>query len=142
MSQLNSMFKGMEEGFGTSSAAHLDELRKALSAGYQVSSQTGGGALRVQSLESSLKVLTNTEKNYVFWQDVEKKAAYSTVEEYNTLNQYGPDNGGFNFEGVLPEQDDTSYTRNVALVKFLGTTRSVSHPLTLVRPAHGEVIAL
>jgi len=139
---INSMFKGMDEGFGNASATHLDDLRKALSAGYQVSSQTGGGALRVQSLESSLKVLTNTEKNYVFWQDVEKKAAYSTVEEYNTLSQYGPDNGGFNFEGVLPEQDDTSYTRNVALTKFLGTTRSVSHPLTLVRPAHGEVIAL
>lgn len=142
MSVINSMFKGMEEGFGNASATHLDDLRKALSAGYQVSSQTGGGALRVQSLESSLKVLTNTEKNYVFWQDVEKKAAYSTVEEYNTLTQYGPDTGGFNFEGVLPEQDDTAYTRNVALTKFLGTTRSVSHPLTLVRPAHGEVIAL
>ncbi len=142
MSVINSMFKGMEEGFGSASASHMDDLRKALSAGYQVSSQTGGGALRVQSLESSLKVLTNTEKNYVFWQDVEKKAAYSTVEEYNTLTQYGPDTGGFNFEGVLPEQDDTSYTRNVALTKFLGTTRSVSHPLTLVRPAHGEVIAL
>jgi len=142
MSAINSMFKGMDEGFGSASATHLDDLRKALSAGYQVSSQTGGGALRVQSLESSLKVLTNTEKNYVFWQDIEKKAAYSTVEEFNTLNQYGPDTGGFNFEGVLPEQDDTQYTRNVALTKFLGTTRSVSHPLTLVRPAHGEVIAL
>jgi hypothetical protein len=142
MPGINSMFKGMDEGFGNASVAHLDDLRKALSAGYQVSSQTGGGSLRVQSLESSLKVLTNTEKNYVFWQDVEKKAAYSTVEEYNTLENYGPDNGGFNFEGVTPEQDDTSYKRNVALVKFLGTTRSVSHPMTLVRPAHGEVIAL
>jgi hypothetical protein len=144
MSAINTMFKGMDEGFGNASSNHLEDLRKALSAGYQTNSPslTGGGALRVQSLESSLKVLTNTEKNYVFWQDVEKKAAYSTVEEFNTLLNYGPDNGGFNFEGVLPEQDDTSYQRNVALVKFLGTTRSVSHPMTLVRPAHGEVIAL
>jgi hypothetical protein len=142
MSGINSMFKDMESGFGLSSANQLNDLHKALSAGYQVSSQTGGGALRVQSLESSLKVLTNTQKNYKMWQEIHKKAAYSTVEEYNTLTQYGPDTGGFNFEGVLPEQDDTQYTRQVALTKFLGTTRQVSHPLTLVRPAHGDVIAL
>jgi hypothetical protein len=139
---INTSFKEVEHGFGNSSMQDLNDLRKALSAGYQVSSQTGGGALRVQSLESSLKVLTNTQRHYKFWQEVPKLPAYSTVEEYNVLNQYGPDTGGFNFEGVLPEQDDTQYTRQVALTKFLGTTRQVTHPLTLVRPAHGDVIAL
>lgn len=139
---INTSFKEVEHGFGNSSMQDLNDLRKALSAGYQVSSQTGGGALRVQSLESSLKVLTNTQRHYKFWQEVPKLPAYSTVEEFNVLNQYGPDTGGFNFEGVLPEQDDTQYTRQVALTKFLGTTRQVTHPLTLVRPAHGDVIAL
>lgn len=139
---INTSFKETEHGFGNSSIQDLNDLRKALSAGYQVSSQTGGGALRVQSLESSLKVLTNTQRHYKFWQEVPKLPAFSTVEEYNVLNQYGPDTGGFNFEGVLPEQDDTQYTRAVALTKFLGTTRQVTHPLTLVRPAHGDVIAL
>jgi hypothetical protein len=139
---INTSFQENEHGFGNSSVQDLNDLRKALSAGYQVSSQTGGGALRVQSLESSLKVITNTQRHYKFWQEVPKLPAYSTVEEYNVLNQYGPDTGGFNFEGVLPEQDDTTYTRQVALTKFLGTTRQVTHPLTLVRPAHGDVIAL
>ena len=139
---INTSFQETEHGFGNSSVQDLNDLRKALSAGYQVSSQTGGGALRVQSLESSLKVITNTQRHYKFWQEVPKLPAYSTVEEYNVLNQYGPDTGGFNFEGVLPEQDDTTYTRQVALTKFLGTTRQVTHPLTLVRPAHGDVIAL
>jgi len=139
---INTSFQETEHGFGNSSVQDLNDLRKVLSAGYQVSSQTGGGALRVQSLESSLKVITNTQRHYKFWQEVPKLPAYSTVEEYNVLNQYGPDTGGFNFEGVLPEQDDTTYTRQVALTKFLGTTRQVTHPLTLVRPAHGDVIAL
>jgi hypothetical protein len=139
---IQSSFKEAEHGFGNSSMQDLNDLRKALSAGYAVSSQTNGGALRVQSLESSLKVLTSTQRHYKFWQEVPKLPAFSTVEEFNVLNQYGPDTGGFSFEGVLPEQDDTQYTRQVALTKFLGTTRQVTHPLTLVRPAHGDVIAL
>jgi hypothetical protein len=145
---VNSTFKEMESGFGIGSAQQLNELRKALSAGYVTGNggpagqQTGGSALRVQSLESSLKVLTSTQRHYKFWQEVPKTPAYSTVEEYNTLSQYGNDQGGFNMEGVLPQQDDSTYTRNVALIKFLGTTRQITHPLSLVKPAHGDVIAL
>ncbi|MDD5068963.1 MAG: hypothetical protein PHN89_05220 [Candidatus Pacebacteria bacterium] len=104
--------------------------------------QVQGGALRVQSLEQSLKVLTSTERNYKLWQEIPKTPAHSTVEEFNTLSQYGNDAGGFNLEGQLPQQDDSTFTRNVALVKFLGTTRQVTHPLSLVKPAHGDVIAL
>ncbi len=139
---INSSFTGMEAGFGYDKANQLGELRKALSAGYQVSGQTQGGALRVQSLESSLKVLSSTQRHLKFWQEVPKDTAFSTVEEYNVLESYGADNGGFNFEGILPQQDDTTYTRKVALMKFLGTTRSVTHPMSIVRPAHGNVIAL
>lgn len=141
---VNSNFKEMESGFGIGSAQQLSELRKALSAGYQANTNftTTGGPLRVQSLEASLKVLTNTQRHYKFWQEVPKTPALSTVEEFNTLSQYGNDNGGFNFEGVLPQQDDSTYTRNIALVKFLGTTRQISHPMSLVKPAHGDVIAL
>jgi hypothetical protein len=145
---VNSTFKEMESGFGIGSAQQLNELRKALSAGYitgnggPAGQQTGGSALRVQSLESSLKVLTSTQRHYKFWQEVPKTPAYSTVEEYNTLSQYGADSGGFNTEGELPQQDDSTYTRNVALIKFLGTTRQITHPLSLVKPAHGDVIAL
>jgi len=147
---VNSTFKEMESGFGISSASQLNELRKALSAGYLVGTsnqatnapQVQGGALRVQSLEQSLKVLTTTERHYKLWQEIPKTPAHSTAEEFNTLSQYGNDAGGFTFEGALPQQDDSTYTRNVALVKFLGTTRQVTHPFSLVKPAHGDVIAL
>lgn len=122
----------------------LPDLFKALQAGYNyaVTDQTGGGALRVESLESSLKVLTYTEQNVRFWKNVPKMPAFNTVEEYNLLTAYGDNANPFVPEGVLPETEDTVYSRQVALIKFMGTTRVVTHPMTLVRGAHGDVISL
>jgi hypothetical protein len=129
-------------GFGTSTMGDVNELSKALSAGYQVSNQTGGSALRVESLEASLKVVTFTNKHIKLWKKMPKSPAYSTVEEYNVLSQYGSQGFGFTREGELPQSQDSTFTRMTALVKFIGTTRAVTHPATLVNPAHGDVIAL
>jgi len=130
-------------GFGTSSMNDVNELTKALSAGYQTSGQTSGSALRVESLESSLKVVSFTNKHIKLWKKIPKSAAYSTVEEFNVLSSYGAGGAfGFTREGEIPQSQDSTYTRQTALVKFIGTTRSVTHPATLVNPAHGDVIAL
>ena len=132
-------------GFGggdLGAAATLDELNKAISAGYDISNQTGGAALRPQSLESTLKVLTFLDQHVKLWKKLPKLPAYSTAEEYNQLVDYGADSGAFFQEGGLPREEDTNYQRKVALVKFMGTTRVVTHPMTLVRSAHGDVMAL
>ena len=130
-------------GFGSSSMTDVNELTKALSAGYQTSGQTSGSALRVESLESSLKVVSFTNKHIKLWKKIPKSAAYSTVEEFNVLSSYGAGGAfGFTREGEIPQSQDSTYTRQTALVKFIGTTRSVTHPATLVNPAHGDVIAL
>lgn len=129
-------------GFGTAPAADVQELQKALEAGYQVTNQTGGSALRVESLEASLKVVTYTNHHIKFWKKIPKSPAYSTVEEYNQLVSYGPTQFAFTQEGELPPATDTNYARRTQLVKFMGTTREVTHPATLVHPAHGDVIAL
>jgi hypothetical protein len=129
-------------GFGSAPAADVQELQKALEAGYQVTNQTGGSALRVESLEASLKVVTFTNHHIKFWKKIPKSPAYSTVEEYNQLTSYGPTHFAFTMEGELPPATDTSYARRTQLVKFLGTTREVTHPATMVHPAHGDVIAL
>jgi hypothetical protein len=102
---------------------------------------TGAQSLRVESLDSSLKVITFTDKHINFWKDLPKSPAYSTVEEYNQLSSYGSQTGGFLAEGELPYQTNSDYARKAALVKFVGTTRSVSHPLTLVRTMVPDVIA-
>ena len=130
-------------GYGTATAQDLEDLHKALTAGFDNPPGTGGGALRVESLEQTLKILTFQERHVVFWRDLNKIPAYNTVEEYNQLLEYGNvGTGNFVPEGTLPETDDTSYQRRTVLVKYLGTTREVTHQMTLVRPAHGDVIAL
>lgn len=135
--------QGGVSGFGVGTQQDIAELSKALEAGYQVGSgKTGGSSLRVESLESSLKVLTYTSSHIKFWKKIPKSPAYSTVEEYNQLTDYGGNQSPFVQEGELPQATDSSYARRVQLVKFLGTTREVSHQASLVHPAHGDLIAL
>lgn len=62
-------------GFGTAPAQDVSELHKALEAGYQVTNQTGGSALRVESLEASLKVVTYTNHHIKFWKKIPKSPA-------------------------------------------------------------------
>lgn len=133
-------------GFGTASAADVSELNKALNTGAYaqatgVANQINGAALQVESLENSLKVLTFSDQHVKFWKKIAKNPAYSTVEEYNQLLSYGSQWSAFLPEGTLPETDDSEYKRQASFVKFLGTTREVTHPMTLVRSAHGDVIA-
>jgi len=129
-------------GFGSASMQDVADLNKALEAGYQITNQTGGSALRVESLEASLKVVTYTNHHIKLWKKIPKSPAYSTVEEYNQLISYGGTNYAFTQEGELPPSTDTNYARRTQLVKFMGTTREVTHPATLIHPAHGDVIAL
>lgn len=130
-------------GFGVGNPSDVAELSKALEAGFQVGAgKTGGSALRVESLEQSLKVLTWSSSHIKFWKKIPKSPAYSTVEEYNQLTTYGGDQSPFVQEGELPQATDTAYARRVQLVKFLGTTREVTHQASLVHPAHGDLIGL
>lgn len=130
-------------GFGMSSQSEVDALNKALEAGYEVNplNLEGGGAFRVESLENSLKVLTYGDQHIKLWKKLPKHKAYSTVEQYGQLVDYGRQQGAFVGEGVLPDSNDSTYARKAAFVKFLGTTREVSHPMTLVNSAFGNVVA-
>lgn len=136
-------FNNGVNGFGMSSQADVDNLNKALSAGYEVNplNLEGGGAFRVESLENSLKVLTYGDQHIKFWKKIPKQIAYSTVEQYGQLTDYGREQGAFVSEGSLPDTNDSTYTRKAAFVKFLGTTREVTHPMTLVNSAFGNVVA-
>lgn len=138
-------------GFGVGTPQDVEELNKALATsgtnayarGGDLGAATPGGSpLRPESLESTLKVTTYGERHIVFWKDIPKLPAFNTVEEFNQLNAYGNQGGAFVPEGVSPEPSDSSYARKVVQVKYLGTQRSVTHVMTLVRPAHGDVVAL
>ena len=137
-------FESHGDGFGITDAQTVADLNKALSAGNAdgISNQSNGGALRVESLDSTLKIVSFMEKNIVFYNDIPKTKAYNTVEEYNLLSKYGGRGGFFIEEGGLPRTEDSKYQRKAAFVKFMGTTREITHPMLLVRPAHGNVVAL
>lgn len=129
------------EGFGEGSSQELDALRKALSVGYQNPPTSGGDALRVESLEATLKVLSFGAQHIKLWNDIVKIDAFSTIEEYSRLNGYGSDAGGFVDGGGLPEEEDSSYSRETEKVKYVGTTRAVQHPATLVNSVPADLIA-
>lgn len=132
-------------GFGQTSRDTVDQLNKALEAGYGTSpsTQANGGALRVESLEESLKVLEHTDRHIRFWRDIYKSPAYNTVEEFNTLESYGDNGfGAFLREGEVPVANDSAYRRRTAYIKYMGTTREITHPVSMIHPAHGDLIAL
>ncbi|MMZ43515.1 hypothetical protein D1872_50670 [compost metagenome] len=132
-----------DKGFGNATQADVDALNKALEAGHEVNplNLEGGGAFRVESLDNSLKVLTYGDQHIKLWKKIPKQQAYSTVEQYGQLVDYGRQQGAFVGEGVLPDSNDSTYARKAAFVKFLGTTREVTHPMTLVNSAFGNVVA-
>jgi hypothetical protein len=131
---------------GDNSAAELAELQKAMEAGDITGLQTlgrtdvPGATLKVEDLESTLKVLTFKESDIKLWKKLSKLPAYNTVEEYNQQIEYGTDGFSFTDEGALPEDDSPIYRRQAQLVKFLGTTRSVSHPMQLVSTMVGNLM--
>lgn len=135
------MDQAINEGFGEGTDLELNELRKALSVGYGDPSTGGGNALRVESLEATLKVLSFGAQHVKLWNDIVKLDAYSTIEEYNLLSQYGSEGGGFVDGGGLPETEDSTYARATEKVKYVGTTRAVEHPATLVRSVPADLIA-
>jgi len=118
---MDELLKMQADGFGIGTMSDLADLRKALDIGYsQPVTGVGFDALRVESLESTLKLLTYSATNLKFWNLINKQDAYSTVEEYNRLLEYGDDGGGFTQSGQLPEEEDSTYERADQKVKFLG----------------------
>lgn len=133
--------------FSQTAVSDMEELTKAIAAGDITGQGTlnnlgaSGAPLKVESLDSTLKVITFKQTNINLWRNIPKEKAYNTVEEFNQLVDYGQDRGGFNREGELPEEEDSIYVRRSELVKFLGITKSVTHPMTLVRTSGvGQIV--
>lgn len=136
-------FEG-QNGFGLDSSQNLEELNKALGTGTEgeaYGDYNDMSALRPQSLEGTLKVVTAKQEHIKFWKLLGKKQAFNTVEEFNVLDSYGGDSSPFFMEGGLPNEEDSNYIRQSEMVKFLGTTRVVTHPATLVRNTVGDIVA-
>jgi hypothetical protein len=127
----------------------LETLTKTLTAGYGYEGApgalAGGGSLQVESLDNTLRSVTWDYRHLRIWPIIPKDKAFNTVEQYNRQISYGSQqNGGF-FDadlGVAPQDQDANFHREYQKVRYIGTTRQVSHPMTVVRTAHGPAIAL
>ena len=142
-------YGNLEQGVfpGLESPDKIYELAKAMSATSQTGQQlvgdlTAGAALKTESLDPMLKILTNQDRHIVLHKMLPKQQAYNTVEEFNQLIDYGLDTGIFNTEGETPQFTDSLYRRESALIKYTGISGEVTHPFTLVRLGSGVGDAL
>ncbi len=140
MNPINNLDQYFSQNFegGQVPIEQVQDLIKAMSAGSQSGLQlegqvTAGSSLKAESLDPTLKVLTNRDKHIVFWKMIPKQKAYNTVEEFNQLIDYGSDIGISNLEGETPTFVDSQFRRNAVLVRYMGVAGEVTHPFTLTR---------
>ena len=74
----------------------VSELRKALEAGYgtDVSTLTGGGALRIQSLEKTLMATIQENDHFRLFNELQKTNATATIDEWTEQSGVGGFLGG------------------------------------------------
>jgi len=110
-------------------------LQKALdSGGYgtDMSTLTGGAALRIQSLDTTMQATIAENKHFRLFNKLPKPKAGATVDEWTEQSGVGGFPGGStNTESGAITDFTGSYARRVGLVKFLMTKRSVSFVSTL-----------
>ena len=143
--QFDGVFAGQSGAgpiFGLGDDQQVDSLNKALAVGYQNPPTSGADALRMESLDATLHVVTFTLRNIKLWPAIPKKQAYSTVEAYDLLTAYGDASGIFTNGGELPQTQDSAYVRKTQQVKFAGIVGEVTHPTTLVQTPFGDLVAL
>lgn len=107
----------------------VEQFRRAVTAGYgtDVAALSGGGALRLQSLEPQLLATIQQESDFKLLRLLDASNAEATVDEYTIKRAIGGWPGSsFNFElGAIGDRSST-YERRVGLVKYLMTKRSVT----------------
>jgi hypothetical protein len=119
---------------GALGADQVEELMKALNAGYgtDVSTLTGGAALRIQSLDATMQSTIQENKHFRLFNKIAKPKAGATVDEWTEMNSVGGFLGGTtNTETGTINPFTGTYNRRVGLVKYLMTQRQVSFVQTL-----------
>lgn len=112
----------------------LAALRKALEAGYgtDVSTLTGGAALRVQSLDHTLQATLADNTHFKLFNALQKPDATATVDEWTEAwDQGGFPGGSTNTEVGNIALAQGNYARRVGLTKYLMTRCEVSFVQTL-----------
>lgn len=119
---------------GQMELGQIEELQKALTAGYGTDSAgfTGATAFRIQSLDKTMKTTIQENKHFRLFNELAKNSATATVDEWTEQSAVGGFLGGStNTETGTIREAQGSYARRVGLVKYLMTKREVSFVATL-----------
>jgi hypothetical protein len=112
-----------------------EALKKSLTAGYETNlpAMTGGGALRLESLEPDLKKLIVDEKSTTLFNDLlaTKRPAESTIEQYTTVDSIGE--AQTYLEADAPDEIDSGLSRHTIPVKYIGAVGKVSNVAAAVK---------
>lgn len=111
---------------GFESLEKVKNIQKSLGVDYTmgVTDQTGGAAVRLQSLANTLKIVEANEKSPAFWLSVKKGKAKGAVEEFAVLNEITQASSYPEFG--LPEDQDGGLKRDYEQVKLVGAIGKVS----------------
>jgi hypothetical protein len=125
---------GGQSTTGQMGTADVQELRKALEMGYgtDVAQLTGGGSLRIQSLERTMLSTIQENKHFALFNELAKSDATATVDEWTEQSGVGGRLGGStNSESGNISSAQGQYARRVGMVKYLMTRREVSFVSTI-----------
>lgn len=144
----------MDEEFYSDGAASFGEnaheaaeLMKAMTGGELPAegAQIAGdsGPITPQDLEGDLKVQTFKMQHLKLWPRLNgrKGTAVALVHEHSRLHEYGSAEDFIAHDmGGLPVEDDSTYSRELLRMKFLGNTRRIPLPVALQKSIAGAHI--
>lgn len=127
---------------GEMSAGEVNELQKALSAGYGTDSSqfTGGRALIPENLESEVvNVVAQLKEDCKVMNSVKKTPVHSTVHEVNLRTGHGDYRHLSVAEGGASIDTDQSLERKTFAMKYLQTRRSVTKQMEAAETFEGAL---
>lgn len=127
---------------GEMSAGEVNELQKALAAGYGTDSSqfTGGRALIPENLESEVvNVVAQLKEDCKVMNSVKKTPVRSTVHEVNLRTEHGDYRHLSVAEGGASIDTDQSLERKTFAMKYLQTRRSVTKQMEAAETFEGAL---
>lgn len=113
---------------GDASLKEIAELQKSLEAGYETDMEgmQGGSALRIQSLDTTLKATVQSNRHFVLFNSLPKPRATAVLDEWTEQSSIGGFLGGtFNNQDGAAMETNGEYARQTGRVKYLSTYRKI-----------------
>lgn len=140
---------GQNEDFGgVASDQEVNALNKSLTTGGPAYASTlpdaftQGQVFQTESLEPTLKVVSEIDKHVMLFNLMAKTKAYQLVEEFDLQTSHGgAGNAWIDESDSEPSEEDAAYYREFEIVKYMGVKKKISHVMTQIRSGHGDVVA-